>query len=374
MAAVVLFIRTESTYATRITSARNCTTRKLPVMDSGKGVSWRAISFLRSTMHNLPATIPNNQLPEIAVGILSFNRAAETLQTIGILLESDYPDDQLQITVIDNASSDGTPQIIREQYGDRVQVIELPTNQGPVARNRLMLTSTAPFIFMFDDDSAPEHPGTLRGVVEFLTANPQFGALCFYCYNAFSGLLEFGDPAQVARHRLENGGFEAALVVGPGMCFRREAIQQTTGYDERLFWGGEEHGLALLLMYHTIATVLHPDYSVIHRRAPRVFTQQQVYRLVARNDMWNSFRHFPLPVALLVYELHIARWMVMSLLKGGIKNTAEVFRGMADGLKGIGPVLANRKVIPVRRLLQHWRWLLVTMNLRRVKYVVKKGQ
>lgn len=322
-------------------------------------------------MHNLPTPIPSDQLPDIAVGILNFNRAAETLQTIEILLASDYPHQRMHITVIDNASTDGTPWVVRERYGDRVEVMELPTNQGPVARNYVMLTSTAPFIFIFDDDSAPENPETLRGTVEFLMANPRFGALCFYCYNAFSGVLEFGDPAQVARHRLGNGGFEAALVVGPGMCFRREAIQQTTGYDERLFWGGEEHGLALLLLYHNIPTVLHPSYAVLHRRAPRAFTSQQVYRLVARNDLWNSFRHLPLPMAVLMYELHIARWVIMSLLKGQPKNAVEVFRGIVDGLKGIGPVLSDRKVVPFRRLLQHWRWLLITMNLRRVKQTTK---
>lgn len=340
-------------------------------MDYGKGVSCRAMLLSGSIMHNVPTAISDDQLPEIAIGILSFNRAAETLQTIEILLASDYPQERLQITVIDNASSDGTPQIIRERYGDRVPVLELPTNQGPVARNRVMLASTAPFIFIFDDDSAPEHSGTLRGVVEFLTVNPRFGALCFYCYNAFSGQLEFGDPAQVARYCLNNGGFEAPLVVGAGMCFRREAIQQTSGYDERLFWGGEEHGLALLLLHHTIPTVLHPAYAVIHRSAPRAFTPQQVYRVIARNDLWNSFRHLPLPVAVLMYELHIARWVIMSLLKGKPKNVIEVFRGTVDGLKGIGPVLANRKVIPLRRLLQHWRWLLTTMNLRRVKQPTK---
>ncbi len=323
-------------------------------------------------MHNAPATIPDDQLPDIEVGILSFNRAAETLQTIEILLASEYPPERLQITVIDNASSDGTPQSVRERYGARVRVIELPTNQGPVARNRVMLASTAQFIFMFDDDSAPERPETLRGVVEFLTANPRFGGLCFYCYNAFSGLLEFGDPAQVARHRLGNGGFQAAIVVGAGMCFRREAIQQTTGYDERLFWGGEEHGLALLLLYHDIPTVLHPAYAVVHRSAPRAFAPQRVYRMVARNDLWNSFRHLPIPVAVLMYELHIARWVVLPLLKGRPKDAAEVLRGIADGVKGLVPVLANRKVIPLRRLLQHWRWLLATMNLRRVKPVKKE--
>jgi len=320
-------------------------------------------------MNNLSPVIPNEQLPEIAVGILNFNRAAETLRTIEILLESDYPTDRLRIIVIDNASSDGTPQRVRERFGERVHVMGLPENQGPVARNRVMLTSTSPFIFMFDDDSAPQHPGTLRGVVEFLTSNPEYGALCFYCYNAVSGLLEFGDPSQVARYRLKNGGFQAPLVVGAGMCFRREAIQQTTGYDERLFWGGEEHGLALLLLHHGIATVLHPAFAVVHRSAPRAFTPQQVYRVVARNDLWTSFRHLPLPVAVLMYELHVARWVVMPLLKGRPKNVVEVFRGIGDGLKGIGPVLANRKVIPIRRLFQNWRWLLTAMNLRRVKQI-----
>src|SRR5437016_5851393 len=91
------------------------------------------------TMSKLSHHIPDHELPHIAVGILSYNRAAEVITSLDIILGSDYPVDKLHCIVVDNASTDGTEQQVKERYGERVEVLRLPENIGAVARNRIIL-------------------------------------------------------------------------------------------------------------------------------------------------------------------------------------------------------------------------------------------
>lgn len=314
-------------------------------------------------MHNLPTSIPDDQLPAIAVGVLSYNRREETLKTIEILRSIDYPPAKVHITVIDNASRDGTVEAIGERYQEKVTVMRLRTNGGPVARNRLMLTSPHPYIFIFDDDSAPEHAGTIRGAVEFMEANPYFGVLCFYCYNQSTGMLEFGDPADYAWRRLRNGAYEGVQIVGAGTCCRRDAIQRTEGYDEMLFWGGEEHGLALRLLYHDIPIALHPDYAVIHRHAPRVMASNELLSIIARNDCWVSFKHFPLLLAPLVSAIHTMRWFITALIRRNPEGARGVLEGTWEALSRLGEIFPYREVVPVSKLARYNRWFVATLNI-----------
>lgn len=307
--------------------------------------------------------MPDNQLPRIAVGILSYNRRDETLATLAILTSIDYPSDRVRLILIDNASSDGTADAVRDAFGDRVEVLRMPENVGVSARNKVMLEGVEPYVFMFDDDSAPSRPETIRKVVEFMERNPYFGALCFYVRNAHSGALEFGDVAAIARRRFPDGAFEAIRVVGAGMCYRRDEIRRTGGYDPRIFWGAEEHDLALGMLYNDIPIALHPDFEIVHRQAPRAFSAAQTGEIMARNDVWVSFKHFPIPVAAIVSFLHTLRWFLGALSRGDREGAWGVLRGARAGVRRLGEVLPDRMPISISMLARHGRWFVRMLNI-----------
>lgn len=309
-----------------------------------------------TAIHNQPARIGDHDLPPIAIGILSYNRRDEVATTLDILLGIDYPPEKVHLVVIDNASSDGTAAMIAERYGDGVEVMALPENIGAVARNRVMLGRSEPYIFSFDEDCAPEHPGTIREVVEFLEANRYFGALCFRSVNLYSNAVEFGDMGMSSRRRLRSGGHEGMYVVGAGMCFRRDAIRRTGGYDESMFWGGEEFALAMELLHHDIPVALDRRFTLIHRHAARAVTPARAIEADTRNNIWIAFKYFPLPLAIIVAVLHTARRFAMAVLKRKPGGRQAVVRGMRAGLAGIGDVMAYRTPIPISMLARHNRW------------------
>lgn len=301
-------------------------------------------------------SIPDEQLPAIAIGILNYNRAEESVKSLLAFQEIEYPKQKVSLILLDNASTDGSPEIVRKRCGSGVEVLRLKQNIGPVARNRVMLTRTEPYVFVFDEDCRPERPDTLRRIVEFMEANPYFGALCLASYNPHLGIREYGHPGNFYRRALENGGYEGMYVIGNGMCFRSSAIQRTEGYDERLMWGGEEHDLALELLYHDIPIAFHPDFVLIHHHAPRAHSSKRSWELDMRNNIWTSFRRFPLVLVLPVALTHIARRLLTSALKGDTIKLSGFLRGIRSGIARLPEFIATRKPVPLRKFIPHARW------------------
>lgn len=310
---------------------------------------------VRTRLNAHPRQIPDDRLPPIAVGILNYNRVAEVLTTIALIQESDYPADRVRIIVIDNASTDGTAERVRERHGDLVEILPLPENIGAVARNRVMMTRPEPYIFVFDEDCAPEDPSTLRRAVETLEANPYFGALCFRSINLFSGQTEYGDFGELSRRRVP-GGHEGIFVVGNGMCFRREAIQRTSGYDERIFWGAEEFELAMELLREGVPILYDHDVALVHRRAPRVLPPADALAIDTRNNIWISFKFFPIPIALAFSIAQIARRWAAAILRRKPGGAQAIWLGLREGVAELPTMIARRKPIPVSAFARYNRW------------------
>jgi GT2 family glycosyltransferase len=323
---------------------------------------------VRTGLNAHPRSLPDDRLPSIAIGILNFNRAAEVVTTLSILTAIDYPPDKCRLIVIDNASSDGTDRIVAERFGDRVEMLPLPENIGAVARNRVMMTRPEEYIFVFDEDCAPEDPATIRRVVELMEANPYFGAFCFRSINLYSGLTEYGDFGEISRRRIP-GGHEGVFVVGNGMCFRRDAIQRTSGYDERIFWGAEEFELAMELLREGVPILYENDLALIHRRAPRVLPPADALAIDTRNNIWISFKYFPIPLAVLFSVGQIVRRAAAAIVKRKPGGLQAIYLGAREGVRELSTMIARRKPIPVSLFARHNRWFFQIIGNRRSRII-----
>jgi GT2 family glycosyltransferase len=265
----------------------------------------------------------------------------------------------MHLVVVDNASTDGTAEAIAERYGDTVEVLRLPENMGAVARNRVLMDRNEPYLFMFDDDCSPAEVGTLRAVVEYMESHPYFGALCFRTIESATGDTQYGEMGLFSTRRIP-GGYEGVYISGNGMCFRRDAIQRTDGYDERWFYGREELCLACECVYHNLPIAYLPRYTLLHRQAPRAIPSGGVIEKEVRNNIWASFKYFPYPVAALAAFLHTLRPAVMNPLKGNPRGALHVYLGMREALAGLPEILHRRKPIPVSELAHNNRWFFQT--------------
>jgi GT2 family glycosyltransferase len=195
-------------------------------------------------------------------------------------LERSLPHHDAPVIVVDNASSDGTPERLARHF-PHVDVVRLDRNVGAAARNLAVERSTSPYVAFADDDSWWE-PGALDRAAELLDAHPHVAVLAARMLLGPSGTLEplceVLARSPLGRHGDEPGprvlGFIAC-----GAVVRRSAFLEAGGFDEVVFFAGEEERLSLdlaaagwVLCYAPQVTARHwpSEHRSIWRRHVRV--------------------------------------------------------------------------------------------------------
>ncbi|MFH8080532.1 MAG: glycosyltransferase family 2 protein [Candidatus Aenigmatarchaeota archaeon] len=92
-------------------------------------------------------------MKKVSVVIPTYNRKNELLSLIESILNSNYPKNKLEIIVIDDASTDGTYDLIRKKYPS-VKIIRNKKNLLLAnSRNIGIKNSVGDYVFLIDDDN-----------------------------------------------------------------------------------------------------------------------------------------------------------------------------------------------------------------------------
>jgi N-acetylglucosaminyl-diphospho-decaprenol L-rhamnosyltransferase len=163
-------------------------------------------------------------------------------------------DAEHRVWVVDNASSDGTAELVRARF-PHVEVIALERNLGfGGAANEGARAGQGEALVLVNDDVELES-GALGALVEPLEA-ADVGMVAGLTTIPGSTLIDaFGielDATLAAYNRLRRRplGSEPGLLLGPSgglAAYRRAAFEQAGGFDKRLFAYGEDVDLALRL-------------------------------------------------------------------------------------------------------------------------------
>ena len=87
----------------------------------------------------------------------------------------DLPRGLVEIWVVDNASGDGSPDMVAQDF-PQVRLIRSRENLGFASANNLALRrSSAPYVLLLNPDTEVE-PGALERLLRFLDTTPEFGA------------------------------------------------------------------------------------------------------------------------------------------------------------------------------------------------------
>ncbi len=133
--------------------------------------------YLAGRLERAPGRAPDMAPPTVAVVVPAYNEQATIAATVRSLLEQDYP--RLDIVVVDDGSSDGTPQVIdrlRDRSAGRVRCYRMRERQGKSAALNLGLDVTrGAYVVFMDADSTMDRTAISRLLAHF--DDPRVGAV-----------------------------------------------------------------------------------------------------------------------------------------------------------------------------------------------------
>lgn len=231
----------------------------------------------------------------VTVVVATRDRCQELLRTLRYLQALIPPP---PVVVVDNGSTDGTAQAVREQFTG-VVVLALRRNHGAPARNLGVLAARTPYVAFSDDDSWWA-PGALQRAAAALDSHPRLGVVVA---RTLVGPAELSDPVNplLAESPLPRSpdapgpsvlGFLACSAV-----LRRRAFCEVGGFSRLLFFVGEER----LLCYDLAAAGWERAYleDVVAHHYPSAHRTDPERRRVAelRNTLLTAVLRRPLRVA-----------------------------------------------------------------------------
>ncbi|HEV2784771.1 MAG TPA: glycosyltransferase family 2 protein [Solirubrobacteraceae bacterium] len=234
-----------------------------------------------------------SHVPALAVVVVSF----DTRDLLERCLESVRAARPAETIVVDNGSTDGSIELVRERFPE-ARLLVNETNRGYGAgANQGIAASTAPAVVVLNSDTVL-HPQALAALAEYLADHPQAAVVGPRLVDPHSRLQRSTYPFPSAADTLlgESGlhllvraipGLRARSlrtwshdrarrvpwVLGAALAIRRDAWASVAGFDEAYFMYGEELDLSRRLAtvgyethYAPVTTVMHVGAASTRRR------------------------------------------------------------------------------------------------------------
>jgi N-acetylglucosaminyl-diphospho-decaprenol L-rhamnosyltransferase len=243
--------------------------------------------------------------PKLTAVVVSYNVRALLAACLESLLAAAQaaPDVPMRVLVVDNASRDGSPDLVRERFpGVELRALERNLGYGGGA-NAGIREATTPYVLLLNPDTemrgdAPaamarfleRHPSAGLVGPRLVYPNGSFQHSAFAFPNLAMSFLDFFP----INHRLTgsrlNGRyprvwyqrpFRVGHPLGACMCARRATLDQIGGFDEGFFMYAEEVDLCWRIARAGWEVWYTPDATVVHHEgaSTRQFRSEMLVQL-----------------------------------------------------------------------------------------------
>jgi GT2 family glycosyltransferase len=282
----------------------------------------------------------------------------------------------LELIVVDNASTDGSAELVRKRF-PAVNVIVNKTNLGFGGGNNVGIqASQGRYIMMLNNDTRLD-PHCIEELRRGIEENDRYGAcaskiLLEYEDNLIdaAGIVICPDGLSIGRGRLEKGDqyneeTEVFFASDCACLYRREMLEDIGLYDEDFFAYADETDMGWRAQLAGWKCIYNPKAVVYHFHSASAGTYSpfKAY-LVERNRIWVAIKSFPLP--LLIFGQLYTFWRYLLQAYGALSGKGAAGRFTSDFSK-----MELIKIL-IKVYLSLWKQLPLMLRKRRV--IQKKKQ
>jgi hypothetical protein len=240
----------------------------------------------------------------VSVVLVNFRGARDTIAAIDHLGALEYPDELLEIIVVENASGDGSAEMIRSA-APHVTVIEAPENLGFAGGcNVGARASRGEVIALLNNDAKPD-PLWIHAALERFAESPEIGGVASKVLDWDGKLVDYvgsaltwygmaykpflGGPvpkrADVAR--------DVLFGTGSAMFVRRDVFETLGGFDERYFMFYEDVDLGWRMKLAGWRFVYEPASIAFHKHhaSMKGLGQHKEEVLLERNALFTLYKN-----------------------------------------------------------------------------------
>jgi GT2 family glycosyltransferase len=269
-------------------------------------------------------------LPRTTAVVSTWNKCADVRENLESLRAQTFPFEA--IVVVDNASRDGTPEMIARDFPE-VRLITMPHDRFGACEtfNIGFKASTTELTAILDDDIVMP-PDWLEKATLRIVQEPPTTAI------VSTQVVEPGTPDAYLRSPLVNTERYMSTFRGCASLARTHALREAEYYDERLYIYGNERDLTCRLLNLGYRVLQYPGCGVFHKTPFGIKMGKRSLYYHARNAWLSMLKYAPLS------DLVRMPWLVFS--KVILRSTQTEEQGTvadATGTIGIGRSLRETK-------------------------------
>ena len=210
--------------------------------------------YLRMLWLNKPWDVrgDSDYKPRVSIIVPTYNEAKLVRQKLDDIASQSYPEDLVEIIVVDSASTDGTAEVVKEWIADhrdvRTKLIQENVRRGKAhALNRALEATMGDVVVITDVDSAWASRDTLASALSWFS-DPLVGAVTCLKIPAGRGFVGvekgYRDLYNVVR-LCESKKYSTPVFHGELAAFRRDLLVQLGGFPTEI--GADDSHTATLI-------------------------------------------------------------------------------------------------------------------------------
>ncbi|MBW3661453.1 MAG: glycosyltransferase [Actinobacteria bacterium] len=243
-------------------------------------------------------------LPTVTVVVINLDGRDYLEPCLRSVLDQDYPEDRVEVILIDNASTDGSVELVRERFPS-VQVIVNDTNTGfAPAVNQGARAGSGEYLALINNDAVAD-PAWLRELITPMLFNERVACTGGLVLDAEGLTVDFaGGAAGWHGHGFPIGHGEpppedlrqgpTLFATGSSLATRRKLFLEIGGMDEDYFAFFEDvdYGWRLWILGHDVLFI--PTSILYHRHHGTIerFGDARERYLLERNGLATLFKNY----------------------------------------------------------------------------------